>query len=291
MLRQRRFLRGAVTAGILVAGSQVAAARAADTVELPGVLLSRQLLEARGLAVGDVVRLSAERSGANARAFRIVAGYEPIPDPFRISSARLEARMHLPDLIELDAERGSPLARESVSRINVALVDPAAAEAVAIEATSSLPGLVAYPAARDDEDARVFVVLERFHAAVAAVTLLGSTAFLLALMVIRSHERRGATGILRLIGMARRRVLLGVLVEGAMIAVAGAAFGLVFATAAEGLFNRFFQWHYDTPLVFCRVTPGIALRCVALAIPLGVLAGLGACWTMLRADIMALLRR
>jgi hypothetical protein len=40
-----------------------------------------------------------------------------------------------------------------------------------------------------------------------------------------------------------------------------------------------------------HVTPGIAARCVALAVPLGVLAGLVASWTLLRRDIVALLRR
>ena len=54
-------------------------------------------------------------------------------------------------------------------------------------------------------------------------------------------------------------------------------------------FNAFFQWHYDTALVFVRVTPRIAARCVALAVPLGVLAGLVASWTLLRRDIVALL--
>ncbi len=61
--------------------------------------------------------------------------------------------------------------------------------------------------------------------------------------------------------------------------------------ASEGLFNRFFQWRYDTVLVFLRVTPSIAWRCVALAVPLGVLAGLVASWTLLRREILALLRR
>jgi putative ABC transport system permease protein len=294
MIARRRCSRAAAAAGLLLtiaAPPRAAAAREADPAELPGVLLSRQLLEARGLAPGDVVRLSADRGGAGARAFRIVSGYEPIPDPFRLAAARHEARLHLPDLIALDGARGGPLERESAGWINVALVDPEESAAVAAEIAASLPGIVAYPAAGDDQAARVFVVLERFHAAVAVVTLLGSTAFLLALMVIRSDERRGATGILRLVGLSRRRVLAGVLVEGTLIAVAGAALGLLFATASQGLFNRFFQWYYDTPLVFCRVTPAIALRCVALAVPLGVVAGVGACWTMLRADIMALLRR
>ena len=73
--------------------------------------------------------------------------------------------------------------------------------------------------------------------------------------------------------------------------LAGALFGVVLAKCLEGLFNAFFQWHYDTALIFVRVTPGIAVRCVALAIPLGVVAGLVASWTLLRREILELLHR
>ena len=70
-------------------------------------------------------------------------------------------------------------------------------------------------------------MLERFHLAVAIVTVLGSTAFLLALMVMRAEERRETVGIIRLIGVSQRFVLLVVLAEGLLIAAAGAVFGVV----------------------------------------------------------------
>jgi hypothetical protein len=59
----------------------------------------------------------------------------------------------------------------------------------------------------------------------------------------------------------------------------------------QGLFNRFFPWYYDTALVFVDVTPSIVVRCVLLAVPLGVAAGLFASWTLLRREILELLRR
>ena len=49
---------------------------------------------------------------------------------------------------------------------------------------------------------------------------------------------------------ARARILMQVLLEGLLIAGAGALFGLVLALGSEGLINRFFQWRYDTALVF-----------------------------------------
>jgi cell division protein FtsX len=110
-------------------------------------------------------------------------------------------------------------------------------------------------------------------------------------MVMRTEERRETVGILRLIGLSRRRILAEVLLEGLLIATCGALFGVLFAAATQGAVNRIFQWRYDTALVFVHVTPTIAVRSVALAIPLGVLAGLVASWTLLRTDIGALLRR
>jgi putative ABC transport system permease protein len=123
------------------------------------------------------------------------------------------------------------------------------------------------------------------------VTVIGSTAFLLALMVMRAEERRETVGIIRLIGVSQRFVLLVVLAEGLLIATAGALFGVVVAVGAEGAVNRFFQWRYDTALVFVRVTAAIALKSIALSVPLGILAGLVGSWSLLRRDIVSLVRR
>src|SRR6185436_13900322 len=98
-------------------------------------------------------------------------------------------------------------------------------------------------------------------------------------------------GTLRLIGLTRGRILWQVLAEGVLIAAAGTVFGLVFAFAAQGAFNRFFQWRYDTALVFVRITPGVIVQSVLMAIPLGIAASLIASWTFLRRQPLALLRR
>jgi len=261
------------------------------TSEAPQVLLSRQLIEARGLQVGQIVHLAPEPSGEGARPFRIAAVYEPLPDPFRLTAVRLEARFHLPDLIGLTRDSEDPLAAESVTRINVALDDPADAEGFARDLISKAPGLTVRTTSRPLSGSNAFVILDRFHTAIATVTILGSAAFLLALMVMRSEERRETAGILRLIGFSRPRILLEIFVEALLIALAGALIGVLIAAAIQGMFNRFFQWRYDTALVFVRVTPEIALRCVAISVPLGVLAGLVSSWTLLRRNIMSLLRR
>jgi ABC-type lipoprotein release transport system permease subunit len=265
------------------------AVRAEDGVRT--VLVSRQLAQARGLEVGQVVRLSTNADGTGALAFRVAGTYEPVPNPFILADKRLEARLHLPDLARMRNPRGDLLAAESVTRVNVELKREVSADAFARLLTARMPGLVVSPALQSVESGDPFLVLERFHLAIAAITVIGSSAFLLALMVMRSDERRETAGILRLIGLSRPRILLEGFFEGLIIAVAGAAFGVCAAVSMQGLFNRFFQWYYDTALVFVDVTPSIVARCVLLAVPLGVTAGLFASWTLLRREILELLRR
>src|SRR5918996_1077547 len=89
----------------------------------PSILISRQLAESRELRIGDIVRLSADRVGNGARPFRIAGVYEPTPDPMRFAQPRLEARLHLPDLIALSADPSDPASSESVTAINVELTD------------------------------------------------------------------------------------------------------------------------------------------------------------------------
>jgi len=80
-------------------------------------------------------------------------------------------------------------------------------------------------------------------------------------------------------------------IEGVLIAAVGAMFGLLLSLASEGIINRFFQWRYDTALIFVRVTPAVAAVCVAIAVPLGVSATVVASWALLRRNGLRLARR
>jgi hypothetical protein len=80
-------------------------------------------------------------------------------------------------------------------------------------------------------------------------------------------------------------------IEGVLIAAVGSLFGLVLSLVSEGIINRFFQWRYDTALIFVRVTPEVAAICVAIAVPLGVSATVVASWALLRRNGLRLARR
>ena len=275
-------MRVAVLVVLLAAG--------ASAQEHPAVLVSRQLAEAEHLAVGSIIRLATDAAATNASTFRVAGIYEPTPDPARLGSSQREVRLHLPDLLDLTRDPATPAGIEHVESVNVRLVDPADAAAFSRDVSARMPGILARPAAAAD-DAGAFVVLERFHLAIATVTIVAATVFLLALTIMLVDERRETVGVLRLIGLPARRILVQVFVEGLVIAAAGALFGLVLAALSQALINRFFQWRYDTALIFVRITPQVILTCLAIAIPLGAVATVVASWALLRRNALRLARR
>jgi ABC-type lipoprotein release transport system permease subunit len=265
-------------------------AASASAQQHPDVLVSRQLAEAEQLAIGSIIRLATDAAGTRTAVFRVAGVYEPTPDPSRLGSSQREVRLHLPDLLDLTRDAATPAGTEHVESVNVRLVDPADAAAFSRDVSARMPGIFARPAAGADETG-AFVVLERFHLAIATVTIVAATVFLLALTIMLVDERRETVGVLRLIGLPARRILVQVLVEGLVIAAAGAVFGLVLAVLSQALINRFFQWRYDTALIFVRITPQVMLTCLAIAIPLGAVATVAASWALLRRNALRLARR
>jgi putative ABC transport system permease protein len=256
----------------------------------PDILVSRQLAQSEDLSVGTVVRLATRADGGGVQAFRVAGIYEPTPDPARLGSVPREVRLHLPDLLALTRPPETPAGTEHVEAINIKLANPDEARQFARDVTARMPGVVARPAA-EAADAGPFVVLERFHLAIAIVTIAAATVFLLALTIMLVDERRETVGVLRLIGLPARRILVQIFLEGALIATVGSLFGLVLAAASQVLINRFFQWRYDTALIFVRITPDVAALCLAIAIPLGAVATVAASWALLRRNALRLARR
>ena len=241
--------------------------------------------------MGDVVQLAPDAKGAGAQPFRIAGIYEPTPDPMRLGSVPREVRLHLPDLLALTRDGATPAGMEYVEAVNVKLVDPADAERFSRDLNGRLPGVLAHPAVAAAGSAGPFVVIERFHLAIAIVTIIAATVFLLALTIMLVDERRETVGVLRLIGLPIRRILVQIFLEGVLIAGAGGLFGLLLARVSEGLINRFFQWRYDTALIFVRITPDVAALCLAIAVPLGAVATVVASWALLRRGALRLARR
>ena len=274
---------------ILIVAPSPARAQTAPA-ELPAVLVSRQAAAALDLSVGSIVQV-APPDGSRARDFRVAGIYEPTPDPSRLGNAIYAVRLHLPDVLALTLPPDAVKGAESVDAINIKLTPGTDALAFARDVNARLPGVSARPTTDAGGAAGPFRVLERFHLAIAIVTIIASTVFLVALTVMLVDERRETVGVLRLIGLPTSRVLVQVLLEGVLVAAAGSAFGLVLALVSEGAINRFFQWRYDTALLFVQVTPSVAATCVMIAIPLGVSSTVVASWLLLRRNALRLARR
>lgn len=276
---------------LALAGALLATAVPAQQPETPSILISRQLAELERIAVGDEVQLATDERGTGARAFRVAGIYEPTPDPMRLGAVPRAVRLHLTDLLALTRSSSTPAGTEYVESINVALRHPDEAQAFAADVNARVPGVFARPTIGAAGSGSTFVVLERFHLAIAAVTIAAATVFLLALTIMLVDERRATVGVLRLIGLPAGRILVQVLLEGLIIASAGALFGLLLAVASEGLINAFFQWRYDTALIFVTITPRVAATCLAIAVPLGAAATVAASWALLRRSGLRLARR
>jgi putative ABC transport system permease protein len=290
-VRLGRFITLALAFSCLVPAATSAQSRPNAAPAYPDIIISRQLAESEHLAVGSIVRLATDPSATTAREFRIAGIYEPTPNPSRLGVVPRELRMHLPDLLNLTRPPSQLAGTEYVSTINVALVDPNDAAAFSRDVNARMPGVLARPSSEAAGSAGPFRVLERFHLAIASVTIVAATVFLLALTIMLVDERRETVGVLRLIGLPVRRILLQILVEGLLVALAGAAFGLILAVGSERIINGFFQWKYDTALIFVRITRDVALTCTAIAVPLGAAATVVASWALLRRSGLRLVRR
>jgi ABC-type lipoprotein release transport system permease subunit len=171
------------------------------------------------------------------------------------------------------------------------LADPRDSATVASTIAGRAVGLSARSTTTEGDAGETFRVIDRFHWAIAIVTVFGSTAFLLALMIIRAEERKDIVGILRLMGIPPRSIFVEVLMEGVLIASIGAVIGTIVALIGEVGVNRYFQWRYDTTLVFVQVTLPIVWQSIGFAVPLGIVAGLAASCTLLGREVVSLIRR
>jgi putative ABC transport system permease protein len=246
-----------------LACAPVAPRCSAQTIDLA---VERATAERLGLAVGDTVRLGAAPDSL-VRLGVVRAVYEPRPDPAEIARRALQVRLHLPDLAELlDAP-------DRVDRFGLALAPGASADSAAARLNRSAFGFRAYPSAEiASESSQTFQVVSRFHRAIAVITIVASAVFLLCIMLLKVEERRLDAAVMRFVGVRRRTIFGALVLEAAVLAVAGSVLGIGLALAAGAVTNAYYQRFFDTTLVFSVITP----RIVALGVGLSLALGLGA---------------
>lgn len=231
------------------------------------VAVERPFAARQGIEVGDRLDLAFDPEGPGCTAV-VAAIFEPAADPSRLTAERPRLLMSFPELARL---AGRP---DAADWITLALTGRADADAVAARLRATLPGLEVWSTAEVGERASTtFTVIERFHRAIAWITLVAGGAFLACVMFLKVEERRDAAAALRSMGISRATLARWIVLEGALVAVVGGAAGLGLGAVASLIVNRAYQSAYQTTLVFSLVTPGILWRSLALALLMGVGAG------------------
>ena len=241
----------------------------------PGLLLEGRSAEALGLGIGDTVYVSSLSSGE--AAFVVAGTYRRPADPSTVTVGDHRAILHLPDLQLLLG------GRDRVDRFSVSLKVGADREAVMASVDRLAFGAEAH---RTEEvanaTAETFRVVSRFHRALAGITIIGSSVFLLCLVVLKVEERRLEGAAMREIGLSRRTLFLWTFSEAIAMAMIGTLAGLFIGWAGSGIINLYFRNVYDTTLAFARVTPGLAIAVAIIGALTGVVIGILTGWQMVR---------
>ncbi len=269
----RFWLRPAI---LVIIGASPAGAQMAE------VAVERRLAEELGLSVGDTVRLGPAPDSLT-RLGTVAAIYEPRPDPAEIAKRERHIRLHLPELAAL---LGEP---DRVDRFGIGLrpgVDPDSAAAALNR--SAFGYRVHRSSAIASESSQTFLVVSRFHRAIAVISIVASAVFLLCIMMLKVEERRLDAAVMRFIGVRRRTIFAALLLEAALVAVLGSTAGAGLAYVAGAATNAYYRRFFDTALTFSLITPEIVLFSLSLSLALGILAGMAAAWRLVRTPPLVL---
>ena len=247
------------------------------------VAIDERLAADAHLAVGDRLVVSANPGGFGDTVI-ISALVQRRADPSEVARAEYRVRMHLDEL------QGLIGYGDRVDRFAVATPTPTAADRALRQINAAAFGFQAFRS-RDIavETSSTFLVVSRFHRAIGVITIVASAIFLLCIMLLKVDERRRDVAALRLMGISARSIVKSVMVEAALIAIAGSGVGVALGWTSSQLINWHYRGVYRTPLTFALVTPDIVTLAVALSLVLGLVAGYLAAQRLVRQPPLDLL--
>jgi putative ABC transport system permease protein len=242
--------------------------------QIPEIAVERHLARELGLSVGDTLRLGPTPDTV-ATLVRVAAVYEPRPDPAEIAKRERHLRMHVPDLASLLR------LPDRVDRLSIGLNPGISSDSAVAALNRTAFGYRAYAtAAIASESSQTFLVVSRFHRAIAVITIVASAVFLLCIMLLKVEERRLDAAVMRFIGVRRRTIFGALLLEAAVVAAFGSILGTGLAYLAGAATNAYYGRFFDTRLIFSLITPELVLFSVALSLALGIAAGALAAWRL-----------
>ena len=242
------------------------------------VLVERPYADAADLTAGSTVsvRPALEADPCTAT----VAGiFEPPPDPAALNATRPRVLFHLPHLQALTGRRNE------VDYFTVRTRPGTDLAALAADLEPLLPGAQVLPVSEVAErSSTTFRVVSRFHTAIAVITLIAGGVFLGCIMILKVQERRLPIAAARLTGIPGRLLFWWTVAEAALLSTLGGAAGLGVGIASSSVVNAYYQRYYDTTLVFSQVTGVVVTEALALAVLLGMAAGVFAATRLLASD-------
>jgi putative ABC transport system permease protein len=250
------------------------------------IAIDERLAADAHIAIGDRLLVSAIPRWPTGDTVVVSAIVKRGTDPSEVARSEYRIRMHLDELQSL-ATYG-----DRVDRFAVATRGDAATNKALDEINSAAFGFEAHRS-RDIavETSKTFQVVSRFHRAIGIITIVASAIFLLCIMLLKVEERRRDVAALRLLGISRRSVMLGVVIEAALLALVGSALGVGVGWIGSRFINWYYQGVYRTPLYFSMVTPSIITFAVGLSLVLGVGAGILASLRLVRTPPLVLFGR
>src|SRR5205814_2596863 len=162
------------------------------------------------------------------RTLRVGAAiYGPPADPARLTKGERYVRLHLSDPAALVGAPGR------VDRFGIGLVPGTPVDSAVAELERNAFGYRAYPSAViASGSSQTFLVVSRFHRAIAVITIVAGAVFLLCIMLLKVEERRTDAAVMRFVGVRRRTIFGALLLEAAVIAVVGSGLGTRLALVA-----------------------------------------------------------
>lgn len=252
---------------LIMVGSPAAA-------QVSEMAVERRLAEELGLSVGDTLRIGPAVDSLTKLGV-VAAIYEPRPDPAEIAKRERHVRMHLPDLAAL---LGAP---DRVDRYGIGLRPGVLPDSAAAVLNRTAFGYRVFSSqAIASESSQTFLVVSRFHRAIAVITVVASAVFLLCIMLLKVEERRLDAAVMRFVGVRRRTIFGALLLEAALIAALGSVAGSGLAYLAGAATNAYYRRFFETGLTFSLITPEIVFFSVVLSLVLGLLAGAVAAWRL-----------
>ncbi len=234
----------------------------------PEILVNRRMAEKLQLSAGDIVEISATGDMKKLQLYKVVAIYDEPADPALVPLKRNFVKMHLSDLEELSGKT------DQLDLISIQIKKNTDAANLVARLNADAIGFTAYSAQElADRSSTTFVVVSKFHEAIALIAMTAGAVFIFALMVMRVEDQRKNLAVLTVTGISKQTILKALMLEAVFFAFFASLLGAGMGAISAKLVNFYYQNYYQTTLIFAEVTSGILIRAVFISFLLGIIAG------------------